>query len=171
MSALVAFILTAPASFALGWYSHGITDRHIRRPTMNARIQRTVTRVLDWLADPRKLTVLVVVTAAAVLSSIVYTWSADQQSEDRTARAKADVYRCVTNYVQELSRTNAPRTAASVLASDARRDWDAGHSKEHPDLTRAQLKARYLHLYAQYVTVRAENPLPEFSNFCEQATR
>lgn len=174
MNALGAFIVTAPIAFALGWFARDLHDKHLRGLTMDTATKTRITRLLDWLGHPRKLTVLVVVTAVAVLGSIAYTTISKNASDRRADDAKDDITACVQRYVRTLSAANLPRTAASVAASDARRDWDRGFSdsKDAKGLTKDELKDRYLTLYANYVKVRAGNPLPEFSRaFCDGAKK
>lgn len=167
MAALVVFLLTAPTSFAAGWVLRGHRNR-TKGKLMNARIRTLVGRFVDWLADPRKLVAASVVVGLLAASAIVYTWTADQQSEDRTD----DVMTCIAHYVSEQSKAQAPRTLAANVASDARRDWDRGFSDDLPGATDVELKDRYLALYAAAELVRETNPLPEFTQeFCREALR
>jgi len=167
MAAFVAFVLTAPVAFAAGWVLRGFRDRH-RGMFMNATIKRRAALFLDWLADGRKLAASAVIVGLMAGASIIYTWTADQQSEDRTD----NVMTCIAHYVAEQSEAQAPRTLAANQASDARRDWDRGYAEDLPGATPADLKARYLRLYDEAERVRATNPLPEFTQaFCREALR
>lgn len=180
MAALVVFLLTAPSSFAAGWVLRGHCNRtkgKLMNATTGVRLRARIGQIVDWLADARKLVALAVIVGMLSAGGIVYTWatdrSSDRQTEARIADSIAGVVSCVATYVRDTSEQQAPRTAASVAANDARRDWDAGHSDEVPGLTEAQLKERYLRLYAVYVAVRGDNPpLPAFSlSYCDGGRR
>lgn len=165
MGAFTAFVVTAPTAFFAGWFLRGFRDQH-RGMVVNAKTKSLLSRAADWL--DRRLRVMVVLVAVAVLSSIVYTWSADQQSEDRTK----DVIRCIADYVAGQSKAQAPRTLAANMATDARVDWDRGFSEDFPNATNAELKARYLYLADAAKRVRSDNPLPKFDQaFCREAAK
>lgn len=167
MNAAELVALGAFPSFAAGWFLRDLYDVIHRGKLMVARTRkvRPFQTLFAWFSHGNRLTALVVITATIALAALGYTYSADQQSENRSDNIVA----CVARYVDVLSKANLPRTAASVKASDARRDWDRGHSDKEPELTKSELKARYLRLYANYEKVRAGNPLPEFSlTFCRE---
>lgn len=124
--------------------------------------------LLDWFAQGNRLIGLVVATTVLAVAALGYTYSADQQSEDRTD----DVVSCIARYIAELTEASAPRTLASIAANDARFNWDAGTNPQHPTWSKERLKAEYVRLYKHYQDVTAKNPpVPEFNLiFCEGQT-
>lgn len=127
--------------------------------------KRPFATLLEWLAVGNRLIGLVVVTTLLALGAVGYTFSADQQSEDRTD----DVVSCIARYIGELTEASAPRTLASIAATDARFNWDVGTDPLHPTWSKERLKAEYVRLYKHYQDVTAKNPpVPEFNlAFCE----
>lgn len=160
---LALFLVGAPVAFWLGWFARGAWDRGGSDMAARARSRmRPLDRLFEWFAEGNRLIGFSLFCGIIGLGAFVYTWTADQQSEDRTA----EVVRCVAEYIDEQNAAQEPRTKASIIANDARYAWDlapAGAAKD-------RLRDEYKRAYEHYVDVRTFNPLPSFSLAnCEEA--
>lgn len=131
------------------------------------RTVRPFRTLFAWFSHGNRLTALIVVTATIAVIALGYAFANDRSqsaAEDRAEEDRAAFYDCVPKYVSDLSRTNLPRTIASIRASNARFNWDVGHDDEHPTWDKTELKAEYVRLYRAYQAVIVTNPpLPAFS--------
>ncbi len=147
----------APA-FLAGWVTRGLFDRH----PLGERMKRQIDAVLGWIGTGHRWLIPYLVVLVLALSALAYTFAQDQDAEDR----ERNLIACLATYVDEMGGAQAERTAASVRASDARRDYDAAP----PGPVKDALLAEYLRLYDIYVEVREGNPYPRLSEeYCEAA--
>lgn len=169
---LIELCFTVPLGVGIGRFIY-ITPKGI---AMNAAAKAKVAALgnrvglmLDWIGRGRRLAVFIVAIGFLVLGVYGYTYQSAQSSRDAADRERAAFYACVPRYVKDLTRSNLPRTIASIKASNARFHWDIGHDPKHPTWDRARLFEEYQRLYRKYLSAIAANPpIPAFSaKYCE----
>lgn len=153
-----------------GWFLHVLHIHRYRGYPMVRQTRTEKVRPLDafggWFAQGHRLVAFVVIIGLIATGAFAYTVFTGKQSSSRDERN----FSCLVAFVSETNRAQAPRTVASTKASDARRDWDRGYSRDQgaENLSKDQLFDRYQRLYDEYVRVRDLNPLPVLSpTYCE----